>query len=105
MSEKTRVYFVALSDSSDPNVVSAIVGRQPSIFHPVGEPLTQQPGAASRKRSVWTIESALPRSSPFEAQLESLLDHLERLPGITVAVNQFDAGLACYAWRETPNPG
>lgn len=105
MSERTRVYFVTLSDNPDPAVISTAVGREPSTFRPIGEPITRQPGAALRRRSSWTIETGLPASSSFEDQLEALLAELEQLPGIASVAERFDAGIACYAWREIANPG
>jgi hypothetical protein len=105
MSEKTRVYFLAMTDSPDPDVVTSVVGRPPDRFRPVGEPIGPHPGAPLRKRSTWTIESGLPLSSPFEDQLEAILSELERLPGITAAIQQFDTGLACDSHWKSANPG
>jgi len=105
MSEKTRVYFLAVTDIPDPNVVSSVIGRPPDSFRPVGEPIGPHPGAPPRKRSIWTIESGLPPSSPFEDQLEALLSELERLPGITAAIQQFESGLSCHARWQSANPG
>lgn len=106
MPEETRVYFLALSETLDADAISAVIGRQPSKFRAKGEPISNRPGAVGLKRSIWTIESGLPRSSAFEDQFDALLQELERYQaGVTAASEHFATGISCYAWREKANPG
>ena len=106
MADRTRVYFGAFSADPDGSPISKVVGREPSTFKPIGEPIAARPGAVLRKRSVWTIESELPESASFQEHIEALLARLEvHADGVRKAVRMFDGCMNFYLWRETSTPG
>lgn len=102
---RVRVYFGVFGDWPDAAEVSAVIGREPSRFKAAGTPIGRR-GSARRKRSAWQIESGLPESADFEAQLAALLDLLEPYRnGVLEARERYSAGIQCAAYWRTVSTG
>jgi hypothetical protein len=106
MADRIRMYFALLSTEASLSAISAVVGREPSSFAPIGEPIGKHPGAIPRKRSIWRIESGLPDSATIEEHFDALLALLEEhSSGVRESARKFDGCINCYFRMETATPG
>lgn len=100
-----RVYFAAFGTWERPETISAIIGREPTSFRAINSPISRNSTALTRK-SIWKIESGLPRSASVEDQLTALLKLLRPYErGVRQVAEQYSAAILCAAYWKTFTPG
>ena len=77
MSTKTYVYFAVFDFGDDPQVVSAIMGMEPTGAWIKGERYDSASPNARRTHSRWFLESGLDQAEALELHLDALLAKLE----------------------------
>jgi hypothetical protein len=100
-----KVYFAAFVAWERADAISAIVGREPTSFKSLGSPVASNSNVLTQK-SIWKIESGLPRSASVEDQLDALLRLLRPYAGgVRKVAEQYSAGVLCAAYWKTFTPG
>ena len=103
--EETRLYFSVSGWGDDPELVTQLIGVEPTRVAREGE---RRSGGSplGRRHELWALDSSLDGSASFEEHLGGILDQLELNPaGTRECVRRFDAVLQCASHFETYNPG
>lgn len=103
--EQTRLYFSVSGWGDDPELVTQLIGVEPTRVSRKGE---RRSGGSplGRQHELWALDSSLDGSASFEEHLGRILDQLELNPaGARECVRRFDAVLQCASQFETCNPG
>jgi uncharacterized protein DUF4279 len=99
-----HVFLAVLEFGNNPEVVTKLLGIQPSESWVKGDPLPGHP-ASHRTHSRWALKSGLSMSSSFEEQITALLSRLELIEAQVRAVAaQFNAVIWVAAYPTNCNP-
>jgi uncharacterized protein DUF4279 len=77
MTTESFAYFGVFDFGSDPCIVTAIMGVEPTTAWVKGEQYAAGGPSLRRTFSRWSLSSGLPRTEPVERHLEALLAKLE----------------------------
>lgn len=106
MSTKTYVYFAVFDFGDDPQVVSAIMGMEPTGAWIKGERYDSASPNARRTHSRWFLESGLDQAEALELHLDALLAKLElRHAQVGLIHARFRAHIAIAQYFHERNPG
>jgi len=103
--DQIRVYFGVFKFGQDPQIVTDLMGREPTVAWCKGEPYGEHGGVRTHSR--WELRSPAPPTGPVEDQLNSLLELLEAsAEQVRSVASEFEAGICCAAkyWASF-NPG
>jgi hypothetical protein len=100
---KIHVSFGVIGFSGSPDVVTGLVGIEPTSAWATGDPgMRGEP----RRFARWTLASPAGEDAPVEDQLAALLPLLEaRAAAVAEAARRFEAGIRCAAYFHEANPG
>lgn len=106
MSAESLAYFGVFDFGSDPGVVTAMMGVQPTTAWVKGEQYAAGGPSLRRTFSQWSLGSGLPRTEPVERHIEALLAKLEpRQQQIKAVAARFPAMLCVARSFQDPDPG
>ena len=102
--DTAEVYFAVWTLSAEPSEISRLIGIEPSVFYPLGSLVGRS--SARRKKSMWKLESGLPRSTPLEDQFEALAKKLlSSAERVREVAQKYECSINCAAYWHTVNPG
>jgi hypothetical protein len=103
--DEIRVYFGVFHFGQNPQVVTDLMGREPTVAWCKGESYGDH--GAVRTHSRWELRSPAFPSAPVEEQLGSLLGLLEEsAEQVRSVAAQFEAGICCAVkYWVSFNPG
>jgi len=105
MGTKTHAYLAVFDFGDDPDVVTAMMGMEPTKAWVKDEHYVTASPNARRTHSRWTIDSGLDETEPLEAHLSALLARLEpQHAEIAEVAQRFPAhiGVAQYFYEVNP---
>ena len=105
MGTKTYVYLAVFDFGDDPEVVSAMMGMEPTKAWVKGEHYVTASPDARRTHSRWTVDSGLDQTEPLEAHLSALLTKIEPRHAVIQQVAQrFPAHIGVAQYLHEVNP-
>lgn len=102
--DKIYINFVVTDFGDDPQVVTALMGIQPTQSWVIGDSLPNHP-TARRTHSRWSLASGLGTGNSVEDQLAALLGLLrERHRNVMVTAARFPSEIRCAIYYQDFNP-
>lgn len=105
MQDDTRVYLWVKDFGNNADIVTKIIGIEPTYIHIQGQQNPQFPRLTNRIHS-WQLQSPLSRLSHIDEHFDSLMQLLEsRMAAVKNISTMFNAGINCTVNYKDWTPG